>query len=346
MTVAVIGAGLAGSLLALELGQRGLPVLLLDAGAASATALSYGAVAAWAAPPTPLGRLMRQAPRRWRGLQRQHGLPGWHRRWLRLHGAGLLQTLPLPCGQVEVRRLLAALPQLLRDLGVRCESAVVDGLARQGQGWRLQLAGGAALPADAVVLAAGAACRQLWPGLSPALRVSWAGVLELAAGSAGRRPGPLRLPARFERIALEQRAAALTQEAWVVDPGLVPWGETVLAGQISLVRPGLEAGPPPDPQLMEQRLRQGLRGWQPALAGAAGRYHQAPVAFCSGGGPLVGPVPQRPGLWQFTGFSAAFAQVPVLAPLLAAAIAGEAAALAQLRSLTGWPDDPGEPPCR
>ncbi len=58
------------------------------------------------------------------------------------------------------------------------------------------------------------------------------------------------------------------------------------------------------------------------------------MAFCSDGQPLVGPVPEAPGLWQFCGFSAAFSQVPVLAPLLAAVIAGDATAARHLALLT------------
>jgi len=64
---------------------------------------------------------------------------------------------------------------------------------------------------------------------------------------------------------------------------------------------------------------------------------QAAVAFCSEGLPLVGPLAGAPGLWLFTGFSAGFSQVPVLAPLLAQALALErvpaAAATRRLQQL-------------
>ena len=335
MRVAVVGGGLAGSLLALELAARGLEVQLMDRGLDGATALSYGAVAAWAAPPTPLGRRMRGAPRLWRELQQRHGALGWTRRWLRLNRAGWLGRLPLPCGQVEAGPVLAALPAVLQRQGVRCVPVTVQALVPVAQGWRLEFSDGSALEAPVVVLAAGAACRRLCTALDSRLRISWAGVLELDRWPPGYRRQQLRLPARFERLALERRAPQLEQEQWVVDPGLVPWGTTALVGQISLVRPGLELGDPPNPERMEQRLRQGLEAWDPALARAAGRYRQAPVAFCTDGRPLLGAVPGAAGLWQFTGFSAAFAQVPVLAPLQAAAMAGNGAALAELGRLTG-----------
>jgi glycine/D-amino acid oxidase-like deaminating enzyme len=319
MTVAVIGGGLAGSLLALELADLGVAVRLFDPdpAGASATALSYGAVAGWAAPPTELGRLMRQAPRRWRELQRRQGDLGWRQRWLRTPAV----PLPLPCGQVEVRRLLGALPALLQRRGVAVIQQRLERLERQGETWCLPLANGNQERAEAVVLAAGAACRDLWSGVSERLWVSWAGVLELEAWPAGARRGWLRLPGQFTRLGLERRAAELEQEAWVVDGGLVPWADNALAGQISLVRPTPLAAAPPDPELMEQRLRQGLQQLGLAWAAAPGRYRQVPVAFCQEGPPLAGPVPEAPGLWQFTGFSAGFSQAPVLAPLLAQQIA-------------------------
>ena len=353
MTVAVIGGGLAGSLLALALRERGLEVLLIDPGPragaptpphggeepqAAATALSYGAVAAWAAPPTALGRLMRQAPRCWEQLQRRHGDLGWRRRGLRLHGrrgaGAFLRLVTLPCAQVEAARFAAASTGVLAEAGVGRLRAAVRGLSHQGEQWRLQLADGGAAAATAVVLAAGAGCRHLWPALDGRLLVSWAGVLELERWPPGYRRGRLLLPARFTRLDLERRAPLLAEQSWVVDAGLVPWGDTALLGQISVVAAGGAAGPPPPPQAMEQRLRRALEPFDPALARAAGRYRQVPVAFCSHGLPLLGPVAGAPGLWQFTGFSAAFAQVPVLAPLQAGAIAGNAAAAAALARLT------------
>jgi glycine/D-amino acid oxidase-like deaminating enzyme len=102
----------------------------------------------------------------------------------------------------------------------------------------------------------------------------------------------------------------------------LPWGDRWLAGQISLVRPGLEVGDPPDAVLQERRLREALAPLLPPLAHWPGRLQQVAVSFCSDGQPLVGPVPGAPpGLWGFTGFSAAFTAVPKLAQALAQALA-------------------------
>jgi len=333
----VIGGGLAGSVLALELAERGLAVTLVDGGEATATALSYGGVAWWAGAPGPLGRLLRQAPARWRRLQARHGPLGWRGCGLRLHGGDW--TTPLlrpPFAQVDTAVLMAALPGVLAAAGVeRRQGRVVAPPRPLSGGWHLELEPGGTHLADQVVLAAGAGSRALAPGLPERHRASWAGVLALpvrpSLSSASASPwlghaARCRIvqPRHWQRPSLEARAPELGEERWIVDAGFAPQGEGLLLGQISLVRPGLDSGEPPAAAVMERRLRQALAGLDPVLAALPGPYRQVPVAFCSGGLPLVGPLGDTAGLWVFSGFGGAFAQVPVLAPLLADVIAGAA----------------------
>ena len=293
----VVGSGLAGSLLALELAERGLAVTLIDQGqATTATALSYGL-------------LQPNAASAWRRLQRNHGPLGLRRRWLQLSQT----ALPLPAAQVDPQRFGPLVTAALQRAGVQRRSQRLQGPAElkglQAQG--------------PVVLACGSGCRALAPQLDPRLRCSWAGLLELTdpqqAPARCRWPGIALLPERFSRLDLEQRSPQLSEEAWTVDAGLVPCGSRLLAGQISLVRPALEAGEPPDAALMEQRLRQGLAQRWPQLATAAGHYRQAAVSFCSDGVPLATEV--EPGLWVLAGFSGAFGQLPAAARSLAGQIA-------------------------
>ncbi|EDY37386.1 oxidoreductase, FAD-binding [Cyanobium sp. PCC 7001] len=317
--VVVVGGGLAGGLLALELAERFSSVLVLDAGDSSATALSYGVMALPAALP-------------WLALQLRHGALGLRWRWARLAsvpGGGrglepLLERLPLPVAQVEAPAFLAALPAALAAAGVerlQARAGRLESLPRPdgSPGWALALEEDTVLEARQVVLAAGSGCRSLWPELDPRLRTSWAGVLELdrPPPPSVRWPAELVVPRRFQRLELERRAAQLTEPAWVVDAGVVSTGGRWLAGQISRVDP---LSGPPDPERMEGWLRRGLAGLERHLGAAAGRYLQVPVPFCTDAVPLVGAVPGADGLWVFTGFTAAFSQVPGKARALARAI--------------------------
>ena len=288
--ITVVGAGLAGSLLALDLAARRLAVTLMEAGpAAGATSLSYGLLP-WSAGAA------------WRRLERRHGDLGLRQRWLQLGPRGV----PLPALQVDGKRFAAAMQPILQRLGVELRPAQPASAAR-----------------TPVVLACGAGCRALAPQLDERLRVSWAGILELEPGPAGAwlgwRQGLAQLPQRFGRLALERDAAQLQQEAWVVDAGLVPCGDRLLAGQISLIRPGLDAGQGPDAAVMEQRLRSALAAQWPDLATAPGQYRQCAVSFCTDGKPLAGQC--GPDQWVLAGFSGAFAQVPDAARALAAQLA-------------------------
>lgn len=290
----MIGAGLAGSLVALQLAALGEAVTLIDAGDdATATALSYGLI-----PPGSDGGA-------WRRLHRLHGIEGLRRRWLQLGPRGM----PLLALQVDPQRFAASMREALRRLGVVRQQHRVEGPRQLDP----------LLAEGSVVLACGSGCRRLAPALSDRLRSSWAGILELAPAAMPAPSWLARLPARFERVALERRKEPPAQEQWIIDAGLVPCGERLLAGQITLLRPGAEIGEAPDEAVMEQRLREGLARRWPALAQLPGRYRQAPVSYCSDGIPLAEPV--APGLWVLAGFSGAFRELPSAAATVAAAIA-------------------------
>ena len=377
----MIGGGLAGSLVALALAERGARVQLIDAATASASSLSYGGVPWWAGPAGPMQELMATAPACWQRLEARHGQLGWQRCGLRLHwsaaaaargetapalaamedwarrqlgeggierilaptaGQGdrdLAGVLRLAYGRVDAPALAKALPLALERAGVVLRRCRVAGLSPAGSGWSVVLER-ELLRADQVVLAAGVGCRRLWSALPKRLRVSWAGLL-VVEDPADRRTlldgsqllgdgADIVMPLLGRRQGLEEHAAGLTAEQWVVDPGFAPRGAGLLLGQTTLVRPGLKAGPPPDPRPLEGALRQALRPLLPALAQVLARFRQTPVSFSCSGRPLVGPVDGAARLWVCAGLAGPFALVPPLAMLLAAAIGGDKDALGRL----------------
>jgi glycine/D-amino acid oxidase-like deaminating enzyme len=337
--VVVVGAGLTGGLIALALARLGLSVIQVappsQEPGATATGLSYGSLS--------LGT----TGRAWRNLERLHGPLGWTACGLKLHDRGWLgRRLTLAASRVDGPTLMKALPRALAAAGVQQRAALVQGLAAGAAGgWRLQLldlpptkpcpgpqVGSSILEARQVVLAAGAGCLDLWPPLAPQLGISWAGVLALESNP-GSNPGSnkwlgqvargrLVLSQQEQRLELEDQAGWLAEERWIVDASAAPWGHKgVLVGQISLVRPLDGSRQAPDPARMEQRLRQGLQGWDPQLAALVGAYRQVPVVFGRQGRALVGPVPGAPGLWTFTGFRSPFSTAPAQAAQLAHSLA-------------------------
>jgi glycine/D-amino acid oxidase-like deaminating enzyme len=346
-SVVVVGAGLTGGLIALALARLGLTVIQVappsQEPGSTATGLSYGSLS--------LGT----TGRAWRNFERLHTPLGWTACGLKLHDRGWLgRRLTLPASRVDGPTLMAALPRALAAAGVQQLPALVQGLeAGAAGGWRLRLLdlpstnqrqrpqgepqgelqgvpplGASILEARQVVLAAGAGSLDIWPPLARQLGISWAGVLALETNP-GSNPwlrqvakGRLVLNQQEQRLGLEDQAGWLAEERWIVDASAAPWGpKGVLVGQISLVRPLDGTRQAPDPARMEQRLRQGLQGWDPQLAALVGPYRQIPVAFGLQGRALVGPVPGALGLWTFTGFRSPFSTAPQQADQLAQSLA-------------------------
>ena len=136
--VSVIGAGLAGWLVALALARRGAAVTLFGTVADSATAHSYG------------GLLGRAAARDWRELERRHGPLGWTPARLVLHGwPAPLDRLPpgwqglaswaVSCSRLSIPTLMAALPAVAQRRGIAWRPETVVALQPEGSGWLLRL---------------------------------------------------------------------------------------------------------------------------------------------------------------------------------------------------------------
>ena len=331
----IVGGGLAGGLLALALRERGVEVSLIADQAPSATQWSYGVIPGWPLGSSALALQAAKASTLWTELQARYGELGWGKARLALHGGQpWARLVPLPAAQVDTARFHARLPEVLRQAGVRLLATEALRVERDQGQWLVPCRDGSVQRSGQLVLAAGAACRSLWPAWPEVLRGNWAGVLELPHCPAAR----LQLPSQFQRPAVERRSGELNQPCSVVDAGLVPRGAGALLGQISCFAPGLAFSAPP--LGMERVLRQTIAAspLPKGLAEAEGVWHEVPVAFSTTGIPWAGPLPEAPGLFGFSGFSGGFAQVPLLAPLLADVLAtGSATARRQLEQLQVWP---------
>ena len=249
-------------------------------------------------------------------------------------------ALLLPYARVALERWSLGLRRALRRLRVhRLQGRVCQLMpVSAGPGTtpvQLRCTDGTLLSCRHVVLCQGASIPELLPSTwLPQLRHSWAGALDLPL--ADRWRGPLVMALRTLRRQLETSSLAQRTAAWsgpretprpadavILDPGLAPCSAGVRLGQTSSL--GLEPTPlqPPDPAQERRRLaRVGellLAEWGPKQLAMA-RLRQGPVSFTLDGRPLVGPMPRRPGVWVFSGFSGPFAQAVVLAPLLARAL--------------------------
>ena len=232
----------------------------------------------------------------------------------------------LPYGRIDLHHYRHAMARLLPCRGVRCSPWAVDQLLiHHGQCTGARLMDGTILESDGVVLATGAAMASLVP-LPEAARwfpYSWASVLPLRQSQLCAEV--ILMPLMGQRERMEHHGGA----DLVVDAGLAPWDGGVLLGQVtSLQHRSRGAHPirgPWQPAVAEARLHHALAALTPALAAAARQQqavvHHCPVSYSPDGRPWVGACPAIGNLWLFGGFRGAFALAPVLAPLLAEAIA-------------------------
>ena len=309
----IVGGGLAGGLLALALRERGVEVSLIAADQPSATQWSYGVIPGWPLGTSALALKASKASVLWKTLQSRYGDLGWSSSLIAFHAKSWSRLVHLPVSQVDTARFHSRLPEVLRNAGVRFLPTEATLIKRDQDQWLVCCRDGSSERSDQLVLAAGAACRRLWPSWPKILRSSWAGVIELPHWPSSR----LELPAQFKRPLVERRSEKLKAPCSVIDVGLVPRGDGALLGQISHFEPCLELADPP--LGMEQELWQAVaKSCLPkGLAESAWTWHQVPVAFSITGTPWAGPLQDAPGLFGFSGFTGGFAQAPHLAQDLA-----------------------------
>ena len=271
------------------------------------------------------------------------GQPDFRRGDLEPLGLTCAGAIGLPYGRIDSRHYHHAMARVLRCQGVRCSpGAVAQVLVRHGCCTGARLTDGAVVECDDVVLATGAAMARLLPlpGADKWFPYSWASVLPL--GQPQPCPEVILMPLLGGRERMERQG----QADLVVDPGLAPWHGGMVFGQVTSLRhqrrrpatpghpTGLSLRGPGQPAVAEARLRQALAELAPGLAAAARRQQSTvrhcPVSYSPDGRPWVGGCPGIRNLWLFGGFRGGFALTPVLAPVLAEAIAHNGAVAVEL----------------
>lgn len=185
--------------------------------------------------------------------------------------------------------------------------------------------------AQRIILAAGGQCRSL---LRPhrydlPLYFTHAALLQTAPSPENLRclvmPADLRPRPTLEALApgLDWTQPTTNGRATVLEPGAVQFfDQRLFLGQISQ----LVTSPDYQPDLgwAQQQLQTAIAKILPNLALLPATVHHCLVAFSGRSEPLVGEMPQLPGLWLFTGFTHPFVYVPPLARRLARHLTGQA----------------------
>ena len=279
----VVGAGLAGGLLALEAAALGARVTLV-AGAPMATAISYGGVPWWAGADDRLGLLQATAPGRWRALEACHGPLGhgpaelwlhwpqgqdpsqalaglaalphgpefqwlepqqWRREAPLLAEAAVGGFVALPYERVDPFAFQLGLDRALDRLGVSRERQRLERLiSSHGQVLGGVCPKGQQLLARQTVLCAGAASGALLLPLGVELPLlSFSWAAVLALAGIDLGGSRILMPLQGKRALRELQGGP----DLVCDPGLAPWGEGLLLGQTSVFADalGLNPGLPP-----------------------------------------------------------------------------------------------------
>lgn len=141
----------------------------------------------------------------------------------------------------------------------------------------------------------------------------------------------LIMPANLQRFNLETQS---TQDdtLWlqpgnepataILDCGAVQFIDgSIRIGQISRTLTDINADI--DTQASEQWLRQSIGNIIPSLGDIPGTYQRCLVAFCGDSLPLVGKIPDRDGLYVFSGFSNPLVFIPPLAQRFCNWVMGE-----------------------
>lgn len=250
-----------------------------------------------------------------------------------LNREALAGALRVSHGHVRLEALTAALTSAFQALGGRVVLGEAQGFLWEGDRCRGVRTATTELRADQVVVCAGGFSRDLLAqaGVQVPLYFSHAEVLETPPAEVKLQT--MVMPAVTQRFQMEAVAGSLERDrlwqapnqevtAPVLDVGAIQFLDGSLRiGQIS--RALSSASAPVNPAASEAAMRSGIGRVVPALKDVPAQWHHCLVAFSRDGLPLIGEVPQRPGLQVFSGFSNPLAMVLPLAEQFARFVTGD-----------------------
>lgn len=244
-----------------------------------------------------------------------------------LNPEAIASAFVVPHGHVNPYRTVQAYNHAFQRLGGQQEIEQVEGLVRSGEAVVGVRTTATVYHSGGVIVCAGGLSRSLLHQHQIPLYsyFSHAELIETAA--VDWRMNTVIMPANTRRFALEATVANEEQEMlWdqpgaeiappIFDAGVFQFADGHLRlGQISrLLTDPVGAV---DASASETSMREALVHLVPRLSGIPGTWRRCLVAFSRDRLPLVGALPQTPGLFVFTGFSNPFAFVPPLADRLA-----------------------------
>lgn len=358
----VIGGGLAGSAIAYELAQVGQSVLLIDQDPTphNATRYSYGGIAYWSGSTPLLQTICRESKELYSQLSAElesdiefrevdllltidpdrnpESIAANYASCLipprlidrdaaaemepLLDRSAIAAALHARHGQVSPTAIVKAYQQAMQRLGGAIKYGEAIGFLRAENSVTGVQTNDAVYLADQVIVAAGAATRQLVQSFAP-VRVYFTIAELIETPPIELELQSIVMPAEQKRFAMEAAAGrAEIDHLWnqagqeitapILDAGVIQMRDRSLRiGQIS--RAFSDANRTNDRAQSEAEMRQAIAQRMPNLKTVPGEWRTCSVAFSGDGLPIVGAVPGVENLIVFSGFSNPFALLPPVA---------------------------------
>lgn len=240
-----------------------------------------------------------------------------------LNPAAIAGALTTRHGYVLPETLAAAYTTACQRLGGTVAYGQVTHFERQGDRITGVSCDTVTYSSHQVVICAGALSRALLQGMGVVVPLYFTHAELIETPPLDLRLQTLIMPAVGQRSAMEIAASRAEMDPLWHEPGHEPAPAILDTGVAQIPNGNLRIGQisrvltdphaPVDAIASEQALRQQIGQLIPALQGIPGTWHHCLVAFTHDQLPLIGDVPELPGVYLFSGFSNPLAIIPAVA---------------------------------